>query len=70
METITLAIPQMTCGGCAQEVRSTLAAMPGVGGYDIDLRNRRLRVTTRDGATAQAVRERLAALGYPTTTAA
>ncbi len=36
-DTATLAINGMTCGGCANSVKRTLAAQPGVTAVEVDL---------------------------------
>jgi len=42
--TATLAIEGMTCGGCAAQVRRTLAAVPGVVAATVDLEAHRATV--------------------------
>lgn len=37
METLTLQIDGMTCGGCVNSVRKALGAMQGVGSVDVSL---------------------------------
>ena len=45
METRTLKIEGMTCGGCVRSVSNVLKALPGVTDAQVSLENREARVT-------------------------
>jgi copper chaperone len=45
METRTLKIEGMTCGGCVRSVSNVLKALPGVADAQVSLENREARVT-------------------------
>ncbi len=44
METVTLAISGMTCGGCVKSVTNVLSALPGVARAEVSLEEKRARV--------------------------
>ena len=61
-----LTIDGMTCGHCKATVEKTLAALPGVGEYAVDLGAGRARVVLGDGSGgAAAIAEAVTRAGYP-----
>jgi copper chaperone len=45
MNTITLSVTGMTCGGCVNSVQKVLSALPGVQSADVTLTPAQARVT-------------------------
>lgn len=76
MTTLVLSIPGLHCGVCRSTVRRVLAAVPGVHGVDVDLRERRATALVDAGLVdaglvdAAALCAVLARAGYPATQAA
>ena len=63
---LLLSIDGMTCGHCKATVEKTLAALPDIGEYAVDLGAGRARVVLRDGAGgAEAIAEAVTRAGYP-----
>jgi copper chaperone len=67
MPTITLSVPDMSCGSCVGHIRQALSIVPGMQDQTIDLQRRQVRFTAADPATLQAAQARLADAGYPAT---
>ena len=49
METTTLKVEGMSCGGCVKSVTNVLAALPGVSNADVSLENKNARVEYEPG---------------------
>lgn len=49
---VTLAVPQMVCGGCVRTIENALRAAPGVGAARANLSARRVMVTFRSPSTS------------------
>lgn len=67
MPTLTLAIPDMSCGSCLAHVRAAIAGVPGAEFLAVDLRRRQVQVRLAPTADGPALLERLADEGYPAT---
>jgi copper chaperone CopZ len=65
MSTVTLSVPDMSCGSCVAHIRQALAAIPGVAERGIDLARHEVRVELRDPSALAAVQAALAEEGYP-----
>lgn len=52
METITLSVQGMTCGGCAKSVTRVLSDIQGVAQVDVDWQNGRVVVQVDTAQTA------------------
>jgi copper chaperone len=60
MNTLTLKVPDMSCGHCVTSVSEALVAVPGVGDVQVDLEAKRVEVAgegLEPTAVAAAVRE-------------
>lgn len=60
MSTLTLKVPDMSCGHCATSISAAVAAVPGVGDVRSDLEAKRVEVAGRElepTAVAAAVRK-------------
>lgn len=65
METITMHVQGMTCGGCVASVTRVLKAVPGVAGVDVTLEPGVARVTYDPAQTgAGALRAAVEDAGY------
>jgi copper chaperone len=62
--TWTIAVENIKCGGCANTISKALLAVNGVAGVDVDREKGEIRVDG-DGASRDAVVQRLRQLGYP-----
>ncbi|MCC6657117.1 MAG: heavy-metal-associated domain-containing protein [Rhodocyclaceae bacterium] len=49
METTTLKVEGMSCGGCVKSVTNVLSALPGVAKADVSLENKNARVEYEPG---------------------
>ena len=49
METTTLKVEGMSCGGCVKSVTNVLSALPGVAKADVSLENKIARVEYEPG---------------------
>lgn len=65
MDTVTIKVDGMTCGGCVASVKRVVQAVPGVENVDVSL-ERGEAVITYDGAKAQpaAFRTAIDAAGF------
>ena len=65
METVTLRVTGMTCGGCENAVKRALGRLDGVTDVAASHAQQSVSVTYDPGkATLDAVKERIAAAGY------
>ncbi len=65
METVTLRVTGMTCGGCENAVRRALGRLEGVAAVEASHAQQSITVTFDPGkATIDAVKERIAEAGY------
>jgi copper chaperone len=65
METVTIKVGGMTCGGCVASVKRVVQAVPGVESVDVSL-DKGQAVVTYDGAKAapSAFKHAIAAAGF------
>ena len=49
METITIKVEGMSCGGCVKSVTNVLTALPGVAKADVSLEDKQARVEYEAG---------------------
>jgi copper chaperone len=54
LETITLKVGGMSCGGCVKSVTSVLQALPGVANVEVSLEKGEARVECEGGETRRA----------------
>ena len=65
METLTLKVTGMTCGGCENAVKRGLGRLAGVGDVAASHADERVTVTFDPGAvTAEQIKAKIAAIGY------
>ena len=65
MDTITLRVTGMTCGGCENAVKRALGRLEGVATVEASHAQQSVSVTFDPGtATLDAIKERIAAAGY------
>jgi copper chaperone len=65
METVTLRVTGMTCGGCENAVKRALGRLDGVAAVEASHAQQSVMVTYDPAtATLDAVKERIAAAGY------
>lgn len=62
---LTLSIPAISCGHCARAITDTIHELDPAAVVEVDIAARTATVAT--GADVAALRERLAAEGYPAT---
>ena len=65
-DTITLSVPDMSCGHCRASIETALAPLPGVGAIAFDAEARRVAVT--GSAPAATLIAALDAIGFPAQT--
>jgi copper chaperone CopZ len=62
---LDLAVPSMVCDGCAEAIRSTLMALPGVRDIKVSLWRKRVRIRYEVGLLREAqIEEAIAASGF------
>lgn len=64
MSTLTLSIPDISCGHCAMTVK---AALQGLGTCEVDIPAKRAAVSLNDPSTLPEVLRRLEDEGFPAT---
>lgn len=64
MSTLTLSIPDLSCGHCAMTVKS---ALKDLGACEVDLATKRAAVSLKDPSTLQEALRRLEDEGFPAT---
>jgi len=65
-ETVTLAVQNMTCAGCAIAVRTALRRVDGVAETKVDLERNTVQVSfDPDKTTVEALTRATAAVGFP-----
>jgi copper chaperone len=65
MDTVTLRVAGMTCGGCENAVKRALGRLEGVAAVEASHAQQSVTVTFDPGtATLDAVKARIAAAGY------
>lgn len=65
METITLRVTGMTCGGCENSLKRALGRIDGVGDVDASHAAQSVRVSLDPAkVTVDQIRERIAAIGF------
>ncbi len=65
METVTLQVEGMTCGGCVNSVTRVLSALPGVAAADVSLPEARAEVTYDPARTGvEAMKQAIERAGY------
>jgi copper ion binding protein len=65
METVTLRVTGMTCGGCENAVKRALGRLEGVTAVEASHAQQSVSVTFDPGkATLDAIKERIGAAGY------
>lgn len=57
-------VENIKCGGCASSIRKGLTQIEGVEAAEVDVENGTVEVTAPESAT-DAIREKLAGMGYP-----
>lgn len=67
MPTITLAIPDMSCGHCVASIKEALKGQPGVARCDVDLARKQVRLDLSDQTALPRVQTVLAGEGFPAT---
>lgn len=67
-QTVTLAVPGMTCAACPITVKKALTKVAGVNKIDVNLDRREARVTFDDAkANVEALRRATKDAGFPST---
>ncbi len=65
METTTLKVTGMSCGGCVKSVTNVLQALPGVGKAEVSLEKGEARVEYEAGkVTREAMAQAIADAGF------
>ena len=65
-QSVTLSVPDMSCGSCPITVKAALSKVPGVGSVKSDLAKRQTTVTFDDAKTdVAAISKATATAGYP-----
>lgn len=67
METTTLKVEGMSCGGCVKSVTNVLAALPGVAKAEVSLEDKQARVEYEAGrVTIDDMKRAIADAGFET----
>ena len=64
MNVISLEVGGMTCESCARHVEQVLKAMPGVRAAEVSYKEGTAKVSTREGASSNALISAIAGIGY------
>ena len=62
-------VPDATCGHCKQTIETAVSAIQGVGGADLDLGSKTLKVEHDDTVTSETLAGAVSAAGYSPETA-
>lgn len=62
--TTELRFPDASCGHCKQTIESAVSAIEGVGGADLDLGSKTLKVEHDDSVTSETLVGAISAAGY------
>jgi copper chaperone CopZ len=65
MKTTTIAILNLKCGGCANSIKKGLQQLDGITAISVDLDASTVQVDYENDPDLEAVRTKLAAMGYP-----
>lgn len=65
MKTITLKVPQISCGHCVNNIRRELSEIQGVKEVLGDVQNKQIQVTFGPPAELEKIKETLKEIGYP-----
>ena len=64
MNNVTLSVPDMKCGGCANAVRSALSKLDSVSQADVSLEAKTVAVELEDSVSVETLIDAIAAAGY------
>ncbi len=64
MKNVTLSVPDMKCGGCANAVRSALSRLDSVSQAEVSLESKTVSVDLDDGSPVETLIDAIAAAGY------
>ena len=64
MKTTTVTAGGITCGGCANAVKTAVSAVPGVAGVDVEVAEKRVTVTNDDRVTRAVIEDTLKKAGF------
>ncbi len=63
---LTLDVPKIKCGGCAETIQESLGSMDGISDVRVDIDQKRVALDLDPSrASETAVRQRLAEAGFP-----
>lgn len=63
---LTLDVPKIKCGGCAETIQESLGAVSGVSDVQVDIDQKRVALELDPGQTSEdAIRQRLTESGFP-----
>jgi len=65
-DTLQITAQNIKCGGCVAAIESGLKTLPGINQVEVTIDNGLVRIEG-DGLSEQAIRNKLAELGYPAT---
>ena len=67
MKNVILSVPEMSCGGCADKVRSALNSLTVISNVDVSLEDKTVSIELIDDVTLDAIISVVAAAGYKAT---
>ena len=67
MKNVILSVPDMTCDGCADKVKSALSSLSVVSNVDVSLEEKKVTIELTDDVTLDAIISVVAAAGYKAT---
>jgi copper chaperone len=65
MESKTVHVPNIGCGGCVRTIQNEVAQVPGVKSVKADLSTKMVTITWEGGVTWDAIKAKLVEIEYP-----
>ncbi len=65
MSTVTLTVPNISCGHCVSTIQRELKMVPGVADVKADAQTKQVVLQVQDDATLTEARKTLVEIGYP-----
>ena len=65
MQTVTYAVPRISCGHCAGRIQSAVSAVPGVRSVKADPGVKRVEISFDAPASEESIKAKLAEINYP-----
>lgn len=65
MQSITITVPNISCGHCVQTIKSELNELEGIASVDADQNSKQVAITWNEPLTWDIIRNLLEEINYP-----